>query len=139
MVKAAKKKIKVGSNVRLKADKQAGGEVVSLVGRARWNVQWHEGSLKDTVSEQTSKSLCLWEPDLSLFDAADAESEVSEDDEEPEPTNHAERKRQFDTFAQSLEGQDVQVITSLNQLVTLINQLNRSLLLCRLTVKSWAN
>ena len=125
--------------MRLKADKQAGGEVGSVVGRARWNVQWHEGSLQDTVSEQSSKSLCLWEPDLSLFDAADAESEVSEDDEEPEPTNHAERKRQFDTFAQSLEGQDVQVLTSLNQLVTLITQFNRSLLLCRLTVKSRAN
>jgi hypothetical protein len=129
----------VGSNVRLKADKQAGGEVVSVVGRARWNVQWHEGSLNDTVSEQSSKSLCLWEPDMSLFDAADAESEVSEDDEEPEPTNHAERKRQFDTFAQSLEGQDVQVLTSLNQLVTRINQFNRSLFFCRLTVKSRAN
>jgi hypothetical protein len=107
-MKTASKKIKVGARVQLKNDKQGSGTVVSLAGKAKWNVEWNEGKLEGSVTEQSSKSLCLWKLDLSAYEAADAESSESSEDE-VEPPNYPELKRKFDAFAKTLEGQGVTV------------------------------
>ena len=96
--------------MQLKTVKTSGGVVADAVGKGHWKVRWDEGRLKGQTTDQSSKSLRLWELDLV---AVDVESSGSSDSEDEVPTTagdeHAERKRKFEVVAKSLEGKSVQV------------------------------
>ena len=68
------KRVVVGARVQLKNDLTTDGKVQSVAGKAKWTVRWDEGPLKGTVVAQSSKSLRLWQVDLSAFDAGEAMS-----------------------------------------------------------------
>ena len=89
------------------------GRVQSSAGKAKWTVRWDEGPLKGTVAAQSSKSLRLWQVDFSAFDAGEAGSSDSSEEEgaeEPAPeVDHPERKRKFEVYAKTLEGKTVKV------------------------------
>ena len=71
------------------------------------------GPAQGTVAAQSSKSLRLWQVDLSAFDADEAggsDSSEEEGAEEPAPeVDHPERKRKFGVYAKTLEGKTVKV------------------------------
>lgn len=105
------KRIVVGTRVQLKADKHSDGRIDSKVGKAKWMVTWGEGPHKGKSTTQSSKSLQLWRVDLAAIDAANEDSEGSEEEEEanvPE-VDHAENKRKFEAFAGTLVGTSVEV------------------------------
>ena len=107
------KRVVVGARVQLKNDLTTDGKVQSVAGKAKWAVRWDEGPLKGTVVAQSSKSLRLWQVDLSAFDAGEAggsDSSEEEGAEEPAPeVDHPERKRKFEVYAKTLEGKTVKV------------------------------
>lgn len=109
-----KMRIKKGARVQLKSEQASDGLVVDVVGKAKWKVKWSDGSLKGQTTDQSSKSLRLWQVDLS---AVEVESSCSSDsgDDAPAPDapgaddEYKDRKRKFEAVAKSLEGKSVQV------------------------------
>lgn len=108
-----KERLKVGLRVQLKKDLVTDGSICAKnAGNGQWKVNWTEGSLKGTITDQSSKSLRPWR--LNLAEAAADESSSDEDDEDDEdladaPVDHAGNKRRFEAHAKSLVGKKVEV------------------------------
>lgn len=99
--------------VQLKKDSVADGVISAKNGgRGNWKVKWSEGSLKGTITDQSSKSLRAWQ--LSLADVTEEESSSDDEDDDDEESadaavDHAGNKRKFESHAKSLVGQKVEV------------------------------
>ena len=106
--KKIKGKIKVGIRVQLKMELTAVGTVRAKgEAKAQWKVDWFEGGLKGTITVQSSKSLRLWELDLTgvVLGDSSGEEEGEEEEEEKEKessVDYAELSKKFEAHAKSL-------------------------------------
>jgi hypothetical protein len=102
-----KTRIKVNSTVQLKNDISAVGEVIGKGDvKAYWKVRWTAGRLQGTTSAQSSKSLRLWQLDLTTLPVSDSSSAEEDDaDVEETRTDYVRLKKQFAAHATSLVGQ----------------------------------
>ena len=115
--KKIKGNIKVGIRVQLKMELTAVGTVRAKgEAKAQWKVDWFEGRLKGTITVQSSKSLRLWELDLTgvVLGDSSGEEEGEEEEEEKEKekessVDYAELSKKFEAHAKSLVRKTVTV------------------------------
>jgi hypothetical protein len=107
-----KERIKLKMRVQLKNDISSDGIVIGKGAvKAQWKVEWAEGPLKGSTTDQSSKSIRAWQLNLAAIEEQEESSSGEEEEEEivPSSVDYAGLKRKFEAHAKSVVGKKVEV------------------------------